>query len=155
MQSALDASVARSLAAKLAEQQRATGVTIPLTTVEARWVADQRQSLFQSRSALEDLQQQLRSSTDDEDQLTELVLARDLARHAHINLIASVLREHENRHIAERLSALSVEAVALQSELMTLPEQHLVGASLTKRIRLARLVEGHSDAQAPLLNYLS
>ena len=156
MRSALEASVARSLAAKLAEQQRATGVTIPLTAVEAHWVAEQRQYLHDSRSALDDLQQQLRASTEDNEELKELVLERDLARHAHINRIASTLREHDDRHIAERLSALSGEAAALQSELSTLPEQHLIGGGLTKRIRLTQLCGNDAPVvDAPLLNDLS
>ena len=70
MEEHLAASVAISLANASAEARRTSGVATPLCgAVDAKWVAEQRRMLNQSRSELSGLQDQLRFSTELGDEL--------------------------------------------------------------------------------------
>ena len=94
---ALSGSVSRSDAAGSAEERRASCVTIPIGEVDVAWAKRLRERVSTSRAELHRLQQQdLRAAPEGAD-LEDVVLARDVARHKHINLLAVALAEHDER----------------------------------------------------------
>ena len=151
---ALSNAAARSDAMRLAEARRASCVITPISEVDVAWAEGLRASTSASREQLLQLKQDLRSAPEGAE-LDEVILTRDAARHAHVNLLARVLEEHEGRCIPLRVDALREEAESLQEDLLGAPPQAvLVGSMLTKRLRLTKL-RGPSTAAPRLLIKLS
>ena len=136
---ALSGAVSRSDAVRSAEERRASCVTTPISKVDVAWAKGLRERVSTSRAELHRLQQDLRAAPEGAD-LEDVVLARDVARHAHINLLANALAEHDERCIPPRVDAIRQEAESLQGDLLAAPlPAVLVGSTLTKRLRLTKL----------------
>ena len=148
---ALSGAVSRSDAVQSAEERRASCVTTPISEVDVAWAKGLRERVSASRAELHRLQQDLRAAPEGAD-LEDVVLARDVARHAHLNLLTNALAKHDERCIPSRVDALRQEAESLQGDLLAAPPQAvLVGSTLTKRLRLTKLCGPAEEAPKLLL----